>query len=123
MARLVFNPTVPIAEPGSPPCISYSLSLSLPLSLSLSLSHTHTHTSELLDSIARFEHRELTSISSSAQPPSLPHKHSQLEPLNTAGGDKLLHMEINRLKDENRKLEERVHTLESKVLTEWATTL
>ena len=53
--------------------------------------HTHTHR-EILQEIAQFEQAELSSSSSSRQQTTPSHKRAQLEPLNYAAGEKLLHM-------------------------------
>jgi hypothetical protein len=80
---------------------------------------------ELLDKIAHFEQQELSLTGGSMM------KHRQLDPLNSAGGEKLLQrvrglswrmkwqivylQEIERLNEENSKLLSRVHALEETV--------
>lgn len=66
---------------------------------------------DLLDKIADFERKELSVSSMNIQ------RHRQLDPIDTSGPEKLLHMEIERLKDENSKLQSRVHSVEDKAIS------
>lgn len=67
---------------------------------------------DLLEKIVRFEEK---AFEKEANPMLTPKPSQLLVPLNTAGGDKLLQMEIQRLEEDKKKLAERVHMLEAKV--------
>lgn len=73
-------------------CVCVCVCVCIFLSPSPSLSHTRPLLShrELLAEIAQFEKAELGSSSQKETAPS--HKRTQLEPLNYAAGEKLLHM-------------------------------
>jgi leucine zipper transcription factor-like protein 1 len=66
---------------------------------------------ELIEEIARVEERYF--LSSSVSKTSLPEK-KRLQPLNELGGSALLHMEIERMKEENEQLRKRIQTVELK---------
>ncbi|XP_035657933.1 leucine zipper transcription factor-like protein 1 isoform X1 [Branchiostoma floridae] len=68
---------------------------------------------ELLEQIMELEEREFAGKAANTKP-SFDSKASKLQPLNEGGGAALLHMEIERLKEENEKLRERMKSVEER---------